>query len=272
MSFSDYKINYSNRLGSGVFGTVYEVIRRPENEKGIFSYLFPYVYDSIFLVDEKKSVEKTDLCIKISKSTFRIFLENTYTHPTPLMLALRCFHQFKQEQKTNTILRKYGLSKILFIKTSGFYSQFKTVVRGHTFDFYLSKDYFVNSGQFELRKVFVNFLRAILNANVDFEDIHKKNVMYDELEYRWEIVDGYVSEKEIVIQESKKTQVSEAKNPDNPQEPSDNITQLLGFMNLDLPSNQKTQYVFRKLSKVARSGLAYNQNKDQKLLKKVISH
>jgi len=187
LSFWDYKINYNKFLGSGVFGTVYEVVKRPENEKGYLPYFFPYVYDFIFLANEKKYFEKTNLCIKISKSAFRVLFENI-DHPLPLRRPIDSFFQSSEERKTNCLLQKHRLSKIKFYKTNSFYSQFKTLVNGHTFQFYLYGGYFTNNKQFKLRKAFVGFLNSILNAKISFKDLHSKNIMYDELESHWEIV------------------------------------------------------------------------------------
>jgi hypothetical protein len=35
ISFKNYKIDYNKCLGSGVFGSVFKVVPRPENEKGL---------------------------------------------------------------------------------------------------------------------------------------------------------------------------------------------------------------------------------------------
>ena len=125
--------------------------------------------------------------------------------------------------------------------------------------------------------------------------------MYDELESRWEIVDGYIYEQEDEIQKSSEQSLieenkvkdhrnlnSSIKNVENdlnqvdisnplnidkifvhPFVQYDNISELLGHHNLNLPSDEISQYVFRKLSKVARKGLLYKKDMDQKLLKKI---
>jgi hypothetical protein len=49
----------------------------------------------------------------------------------------------------------------------------------------------------------------------------------------------------------------------------DNIMELLSYFNLNLPSNPITQTVFSRLSKVARRALVYNEEMDQKLLRKI---
>ncbi|KTD25419.1 Uncharacterised protein [Legionella lansingensis] len=192
MSFLDYKIDYNKCLGSGVFGTVYEVVPRPENEKGFFSYWFPYAYDYLFRVGPIDR-EPSQYCVKISKTALRIVYENP-NHPFRYRLAWHSLFEAAKEEKTNGVLRKYSLSNICFFKTNSIYSQFKTQVHGKTLHDYIEKGIFVSSEQFMLRKSFVDFLHKIKNPKFTFWELHENNLMYDEQNNCWEIVDGIFNE------------------------------------------------------------------------------
>lgn len=250
ISFYDYKINYNTCLGKGVFGAVYEIIKRPENEKGYLAWLCPYLYDYVFTVDCKNDIEKTGLCVKISKSALRILYENI-NHPLPLRRSLYSFFAPSIEINGNRVLQERGLTNIKFYETNSIYSQFKTMVNGHTLEFYLDKGYFTNKSYYELRKTFACFLRLLsLTQGIFFEDVHEKNIMYDEKEHRWEIVDGDIYE--------------EAGS-------SDTIAALFDFDNLDLyHKSVSVKRVFEKLAKVAKKGSLYTEKTDEKLLKNLV--
>ncbi|MES2274021.1 MAG: hypothetical protein V4487_07500 [Chlamydiota bacterium] len=168
ISFTDYKIDYNNCLGSGTQASVYEVIKRPQNEKGYFSYLFPHIYDYLFRIDENKKIS-TNICIKIAKS------------PCNALSLL-------DDKRSNQVMVDKKISKIKFYKTFSLFSQFKTRVNGKTFHDCHSN--FKKKNCFEFRKSFVDFLITISPPDIEFSDLHFKNVMYDELSHRWEIVDG----------------------------------------------------------------------------------
>lgn len=233
LSFWDYKIDYSNRLGSGAYGTVYGVIKRPENEKGYLPYLIPYIYDYVFASQLTKEENKTDLCIKVSKTIFGAVVS-------------------LEDVKCNTLMQKHGLTTVQFYKTESLYSQFKTIVNGHTFQYYLVNNYFSAAEQYPLRESFVCFLDSILKSKIDFWDFHGENIMYDEMKVRWEVVDGAVSEQidSSVLNDDK------------------NYLYRI-FCYLELPSQPGIRKVFHKLFKVATHKLSYNEEMDQKLIKKV---
>jgi len=181
MSFSDYKIDYNYCLGSGVFGTVYAVVPRPENEKGFLSYWFPYSYDYIFRATP--SNQKTyQYCVKISKTSFKLLFENP-NHPFRFRLPWHSLFEFEKEEKTNHVLRKNGMSNLRFFKTSSFYSQFKTLVQGGTLHHYLQGEIFISPDQFLLRKSFVEFMRLIKNPKFTFWEIHGKNMALLKIEW-----------------------------------------------------------------------------------------
>ncbi|MDI9818299.1 MULTISPECIES: hypothetical protein [unclassified Legionella] len=192
MSFKDYKIDYNHCLGSGVFGTVYAVFPRPENEKGFFSYWFPYAYDYIFR-DSSSEEKSTQYCVKISKTAIRMVYENPL-HPFRFKLPWHSLFEAKKEEHTNQVLQKNGLSNICFFKTNSFYSQFKTRVIGKTLHDYIDSGELFNIDHFELRKKLVNFMRLINNPKFTFWEIHENNLMYDEQNQQWEIVDGIFNE------------------------------------------------------------------------------
>lgn len=191
----NYKIDYNHLLGSGVFGDVYAVTKRPSNEKGCFSYLCPYLYDYIFRPDYKKAVPEPDICVKISKTSLRILFENC-SHPLPLRRPVYSFCEPSNERRTNALLQKHGLSKIEFYKTNSIYSQFKTRVNGQTLKYYFDTRKFYLPDNFVLRESFIEFLRKLYKSGLYFEDIHHSNIMFDEQQLSWEIIDGDVSEQE----------------------------------------------------------------------------
>lgn len=244
-SFSDYKIDYTHCLGKGVFGTVYRVVKRPESEKGFFSYLFPYIYDSMFPVRNNEPVGMTNLCVKVSKSAIRVFFENA-------PYALQSLFVSSEERATNAICRKHGISNVRFFKSNSYYAQFKTVVRGRSFSYYLHNEFFKKKDQFLLRRAFVCFLRAVANPYLVCEDLNQNNIMYDEVENRWEVVDGCVYEKDIGLQME-----------------FDNIADLFGSCNLNVQADWRTQHVFAKLSEVARSPLPFTVEMDRELLNEI---
>ncbi|MGC1181803.1 hypothetical protein [Legionella sp.] len=194
LSLKDYKIDYNKCLGKGVYGSVFRVVLRPENEKGFWSSWFPYLYDYIYPVNSKPIDERSKkYCIKIFKPAIQVLYENI-NHPLPLRYPIESFYVHSEELKTNQILCKHGISGITFFNSASRYSQLKTRVRGKTLRFYLDKGYFIDPEQFELRESFVNFLRPLYKSNLVFCDIHSKNLMYDKYRHCWEIIDGSAME------------------------------------------------------------------------------
>lgn len=188
MTFFENKIDYNQHLGSGAFGNVYSLVKRPEDEKGYCSYLFPYVYDYIFRVD-KESREETGFCVKI----LDYLIVNGINKLHPFILYMEPASQFS----ANRLLRERNISKIEYCSSGGILSYFKTRIQGKTLeDYIVFNDFLCKEEDFELRKNFVKFLRSIDNIDLFIEDPHAGNIMYDEVEGRWELVDGFV-EKSI---------------------------------------------------------------------------
>jgi hypothetical protein len=195
VTFRDLKIDFNQLLGKGVFGYVYNVIQRPENEKGFFSKWFPYAYDYFFRTRGK--AESKD-CVKIAKPFLAIlFNQITAGDPLPLAKPVQSLFASNQDVSTNMLLRQYGLSKIKFKHVDySVYSQIKTKVEGYTFAELCNKRAFVNPKNYQMRKAFVDFLWALKNAPLHLEDIHQFNVMYDTKRKEWEIVDGNACQSE----------------------------------------------------------------------------
>jgi hypothetical protein len=173
LSFSNYKVNYNCPLGSGNYGTVYEVVERPKREKRCCPVLFPLVYDYFYRVEEAGK-KTTGLCIKIPNSSDKLLFSRL------------------SDKDINAVLKKYDLTRVIFYKTCNIFSQLKTRVSGPTLSRCFHK--FNQVKHYAMRKAFVVFLRKIEKAPIDFEDLHDKNIMYDLKKMRWEIVDGFVWE------------------------------------------------------------------------------
>lgn len=189
ISFSDYKINFNKCLGDGMVGTVYEVVRRPMHENGQIASVCPYLYDRIHPVDEARKIE-TDLCVKISKTTFRLFFYNPFAVlRNPLIL----FYEAKEERNLNRMLQRLGATSIKFYHAGDCHAQFKTRVYGHNFAYHLRKRSFLDPAQFEFRKAFVGLLRTVSRPEFNVDDLHANNLMYDERKKLWEVVDGKLS-------------------------------------------------------------------------------
>ena len=232
LSFWDYKINYNHCLGVGSVGTVYGVVKRPANEKGYLPYLMPYLYDYVFPLSEVKENDRTNLCVKISNT------------------ILNLIESFEEVQ-ANTLMQKYKLTTVKFYKTASLYSQFKTMVNGHTFQYYLVEGHFSTHTQYPLRQAFVSFLESAVASKIDFGDLHRENIMFDESAHRWEVVDGYVTEFHPSTSFDKKQYLKHI------------------FCDLGLYSVPVVRKIFKKIFKVVREGHSYNEEMDQKLLRKV---
>ncbi|WED43365.1 hypothetical protein [Legionella cardiaca] len=244
MSFADYKIDYSRPLGEGVFGTVYPVVPRPENEKGIFSYLFPYVYDWLFR-SGSFGTEPGQYCVKIAKTSLRMIYENP-SHPFRFKLPWHSFFEAAKEKNTNQVLQKNGMTNIRFFKTNSFYAQFKTRVNGRTLHHYLEDETFISPDAFILRKSFVDFMRSINHPKFTFWDIHEYNLMYDELNQQWEIVDGIFNEVGETTGEKQK----------------DNLNFFLANL-LQSTVSHEVNYWLESLANFAREQTEYTKSDDQ---------
>lgn len=192
LSFTDYKIDYSHPLGSGVFGTVYPLIERPEEEKGIFSYWCPYLYDWIYREPQKEH-EPGQFCVKVSKSSLRMVYENP-NHSCRYRLPWHSLFEGKKEKQSNQVLKRHGMSNITFFKSDSLYSEFKTRIHGNTLHHYLSNGSLVNPCEYTLRKRFVDFMQLLKSPKFTFWDLNENNLMYDEMRQQWEIIDGIFNE------------------------------------------------------------------------------
>ena len=95
ISFSNYKINYDVCLGSRAFSSVYEVVERPVEERGILAGYCPYLYDYYFRVEPTKKIV-TPLCIKVSHTALKVLfkgIKNTESLIWGLSLAKHSFRK-----------------------------------------------------------------------------------------------------------------------------------------------------------------------------------
>jgi hypothetical protein len=250
MSFSDFKIDYNHPLGSGVFGTVYQVVPRPANEKGFFSYYFPYVYDYLFRIDPSKNLS-AKYCVKISKTWMRMVYENP-EHPFRFRLPWHSLFEGAKEENTNTVLRKHKMSNITFFKTYSFYAQFKSLVHGKTLHHYLETEDFINPDRFILRKSFVEFMHFIKDPRFTFWELHEYNIMFDEEYRKWEIVDGIFNEVDDTKLERHR----------------DNLNFFLTHLIQSKVSNA-TKSCLEALADFARNYCEYTEEHDQDILRSV---
>ncbi|KTD78816.1 GNAT family N-acetyltransferase [Legionella waltersii] len=246
LTFTHYKIDYSHPLGSGVFGTVYPLVQRPENEKGFFSYWFPYVYDWIYRPNPNDS-KPTDYCVKVSKTSLRMVYENP-THPFRFRLPWHSFFEAAKEEKTHQVLEKNGMTNIRFFKSPSVYAQIKTRVKGRTLHQNIENGAFTGQEGFRQRKSFVTLLRLIKNPKFTFWDINESNIMYDEANQQWEIVDGIFNEIEDTKLEKRK---------DNLQFFLDNLLQS--------NASDETRHWLKALSEKARLDSDYTENDDESI-------
>lgn len=244
VSFATYKINYGRCLGHGTFGEVYEVSRRHDNEKGFLSSWFPYVYDYVYPTKDSNP-SSSEYCVKIAKTSFRICLEYLHKPHKAIVYSLFSFFNYPLERDLHTKLHQHGLTQIEMIKTSGLYSQFKTVVLGKTFCFYAENDYFEREDQFKLRKTLVEFLRAIKKTPLRFYDVYSHNLMYDVKKNRWEIIDGFAREAKDASYSKKYF-----------------FEKLLGKANI----GNKTKAILYKLDQLASNDQEYTPEIDKNIL------
>jgi hypothetical protein len=249
ISLANYKIDYSRRLGSGVYGTVYAIAPRPENEKGFFSANFPFIYDYLFPVTQAYSSEQ--YCVKSFHSMLRITWENL-DKDWSLERVKMIWNQPADERNTHATLSRHGLTQLQFFEGNNHF-QLKTRVKGKTFRQYIEEKSFTNLDQFILRKSFIDFLRLMQKPKLKFNDIHQNNIMYDEKNHCWEIIDG---------------EITESKQADDKND-QDNISRLIDSL---VPQYEKETYaVFMYLARFARSPLEYTKLADETLLKKMTS-
>jgi ribosomal protein S18 acetylase RimI-like enzyme len=246
LTFTDYKIDYSHPLGSGVFGTVYPLVQRPENEKGFFSYWFPYVYDWIYRPSPSDS-KPSDYCVKVAKTSLRMVYENP-THPFRFKLPWHSLFEAAKEEKTHRVLEKNGMTNIRFFKSPSLYAQIKTRVKGRTLHQNIEDGTFTSQEGYKQRKSFVAFLRLIKNPKFTFWDINESNIMYDEPNQQWEIVDGIFNEVDDTKLEKRK---------DNLQFFLDNVLQS--------NASDETRHWLKALSEKARLDSDYTESDDESI-------
>ena len=181
-SLVEYKIDYDNELGQGVYGRVYGVVKRPEAEKNFVSFWFPYQYDYWFRLSSSEK-EETKWCVKISKNYFDGSADIQST-------SLEKSRQYR----SNQILRKYRVTNVVFPETYEYRAQFKSLVKGKTLDYYLFNKHFEDPKNYPLRKAYVSFIWKIMNVPLIIDDLHLCNIMYDEDSQQIEIVDAYAGE------------------------------------------------------------------------------
>lgn len=183
LSLVEYKIDYDNELGDGIFGRVYGVLERPENEKNFLSFWFPYQYDYWFRLDHSEKKE-TKWCVKITK--------DYYLDRGPDIKTI--FLEKSSQYRSNQLLRKYRVTNVVFPETYGYRAQFKSLVKGKTLDYYLFNKHFEDPKYYPLRKAYVSFIWSIKSVPLMIDDLHLRNIMYDEESQQIEIVDSYAVE------------------------------------------------------------------------------
>jgi hypothetical protein len=184
LSIEDFKIDYSQFLGSGCFGKVYALIPRPDDEINSFSRWIPYIYDRIY---PAKSNGENEHCIKISYSFIECIIREIYTGNGS---ALNVFWEKSIQNESATLRYQYGVSQIHIYSTNSWYSQIKSRVNGHTLYHYMETGELLDKKNYLMRKTFIDFLWAITSTPLNHNDLHAENIMYDIKYQRWEIVDG----------------------------------------------------------------------------------
>jgi len=174
MSFEDYKIDYQNCLGQGACGAVYGVVPRPACEKNFFSKWFPYTFDYFFPV---KDVDRsTPYCVKIFHFGISSDQKNT-------------------EAATQKLLIQRGVSRLTFFATDSNQAQFKTLIRGKTLGWHLKNTTLFINNNFPLRKALYDFIVEIHHSQLCIYDLHTGNIMYDEINNRWETIDSFATDQ-----------------------------------------------------------------------------
>jgi len=247
LSFAEYKIDYRHPLGAGVFGTVYPLVRRPEDEKGIFSYWCPYLYDWLFSVPDER-LETSEYCVKVCQSSIRMVYENP-THSCRFRLPWHSLFEGTKERKTNKVLKKHGMSNITFFRSDSLYAEFKTLIHGHTLHHYLMNGSFVAPAQFQLRKKFVDFMQQLKDPKFTFWDLSEHNLMFDERRQQWEVIDGIVNE------------VSDSKIP-----PHEDNLQFFHQQLLQSDIDMKTRQVLDHLLEMAERDVEYSEDDDKQII------
>lgn len=139
------------------------------------------MYDHKFRVSPTTEYEKTKYCIKIldpDDGRFHLI----YIEP-------------RVQFASSKLLIEKELSTVEYIKSNSYFSYFKTRIHGKNFyevNFYGREDY-------KKRYAWIQFSKAVINSNLLLRDLTRDNLMYDEINERWEIIDGSVrklSEKE----------------------------------------------------------------------------
>lgn len=132
MSLTRYKIDFNHPLGSGKYGTIYEIVPRPENEKGYASKWFPCLYDYLFRLPKDSDRTERNLCVKLYNSSFYIFLKSR-----SYAASKKSISEPEAELKANKILCKHHFNKMSIFASDNMYVQFKSLVRGNTLAYYI---------------------------------------------------------------------------------------------------------------------------------------
>ncbi len=191
-SLTEYKIDYNNYLGSGRWKHVYAVVKRPDSEKGWLAYFFPLIYDYFFRPED--DAEVTEYCVKIFKSCAELII---YDESVLILRTLiDSFYERSQHIEAQRILRKYRLSKIDTPNTPALYAQLETRINGKTLNSLLDDNEFEKPDAYEIRKAYYDLIWALEMCPLEIMDLHADNIMYDECDKVFQIVDGSVEETE----------------------------------------------------------------------------
>lgn len=240
LSLRDYKIDYNDFLGAGVYGNVYGLVKRPENEKTFFSEWFPWLSDLLFRANSSDK-QNTEWCIKISKSIPRLIAQEIIKENDCFLApAIYSLYEKREQLQANNLLQQYRMTNIVYSETSNYYSQIKTRVKGKTLTYCGQHNYFQDPDQFLFRKAYVDFLWKINNVPLVFSDLHSDNLMYDEISHEIEIVDS--SAKETIVNEG------------------NHITNLFRY------SDTATYRTVKELQQVAKNNTPYTKKFDNDLI------
>lgn len=259
VSFKNYKINYKHSLGEGAFGQVYALVPRPENEKGYLSNLFPYIYDHYFpLTDTLLYARKYGNTDECEKYCVKIY--------TPSQGFVEKIRDHVEDIQSNKVLINHRMTNIKLYSSNCLFSQIKTRIAGKTLCWHRDNNSFIDPANYIMREKFVLFHRSLSTSNMLFQDVHTKNIMYDERKNQWEIIDGVVRDDSLNENIAYKFFSRFTRSLDDSKYyPPKNFDSVI----LDLFQHNENN-VFMLLREAALSPLEYTKEEDAEILRKCV--